>query len=443
MPKSKPEDLIVAEHAYSQSKGDSFHLTDLNLGDLGIVGNSKLKKALGALIRAGYLTCDFKAKVYSWTPEAKAIKDLKITFVDQQPGRPVKEIGPEGVAAVIAGAAAASGSKPVSSAAEPKSGENPPPKRKYVRKPVATEPESPSSEASAVTTPAITSIPETPPAMDDFGKPLLTAPEGVKEVQVPQGFSDIHGFVAGDSPVEEVAEVVMDIPAKSLQPLILASDEMLLFDLLGEMTANYISADSFQGLGLDDASLDIFLTKMRQLCILADGPEVVGQEKVYIFSRLAYDQYARNFFQISTSVALQKIQADLQQLNDEREALQNQLMEVTVDAAVAENAHRQSAESLKAAQTALEDARRLLTEAENAEKEAQRRVEKAAENLQTADAVVTAANQEIVAADFDNRITELSALEETAVRLDQLHSVACQQKLLSYLLIPVVGKEVR
>lgn len=294
-------------------------------------------------------------------------------------------------------------------------------------------------------------------------------PAGPGEIQadVPEGFSDIHGPLVGPlaSPSLMAAPEDIRMPAAggaglaipftdspevaprppvgkhlNLTLLILADEEIPVFQLLGEVTENYLSADIFQGLGLEESNLDLFLAKMYKLCILADGPEVMRQKKVFVFSKLAYDQHADSFFQLSTSAALGKIQADLQQLRNQQVVLKNQLEDGLVDAAVAENASRQSIEALGAAQRELVEARRRLAEAEEKEKKAKQHEEEACENQQVAEVALTAIEQEIEAADLDNRIADIQSLEETATRLDQLHSLALQQLLLSYLIIPV-GKE--
>lgn len=120
--------------------------------------------------------------------------------------------------------------------------------------------------------------------------------------------------------------------------------------------------------------------------------------------------------------------------------MKNQWEDRVVDVSVAENAYRQSIEAYGARQNDLEQARLRLAEAEENEINSRKEMEEADNNWQAAKAILFATEQEVAAANFDNRIADLQELEGTATRLEALHSPAHQELLLSYLLVPL-GKE--
>ncbi|HBB36451.1 MAG: hypothetical protein UX02_C0004G0078 [Candidatus Moranbacteria bacterium GW2011_GWC1_45_18] len=135
---------------------------------------------------------------------------------------------------------------------------------------------------------------------------LVSEGATVKVGAISKGFTDVHGFEASEIPgpialpplMAEPEDRVDPLPAPAIvspNPLFLTSEEVLVFQLMAEVSENLLSLEFFDGLGLEGASLDLFLAKMCKLNILAKGPEVVGQ-KVVVFSRLAYDQYADSFF---------------------------------------------------------------------------------------------------------------------------------------------------
>lgn len=265
--------------------------------------------------------------------------------------------------------------------------------------------------------------------------------EGRTTVQ-PLPLTDIHGPLAGiqvssgEAPGEDVVAIFKEIPM-GLPPLFLTLEEIPVFQLLAEVSEDLLSLDFFDGLGLGGASLDLFLAKMCQLGILANGPEVMRQEKVFTFNRSAYDQCKGSIFQVNSSAALEKIRADLKQLKEEQAHLSAERRTREGAVTKAQSLANRRAKELQEARNRTEALRKQLAEAEAQESEAERVSEGAASNYQAAESALTAVKQEIAASDFDGRISKLEELEVTAKRLEMLHPLAYQQLLLSYLISPL------
>lgn len=277
-------------------------------------------------------------------------------------------------------------------------------------------------------------VPEEMPAMREI-PPIPELHGGEPEELLREDFDQSTRILPGQLLTAlETAPQALDLP-----PLFLTVAEVPVFQLLSDAQGELLSLDFFLGLGLENEDLDAFLAKMCQFRILADGPEVVGQERVLVFNKLAYEHCAGNFFQISSSAALDRIQDDMTRMEMEQYTLNTQLREKTVTAVVAENQYRQKKTELDAIQLQIKELCRLLAEAEAGQKEVLRGLEEAEFNMKAADAAVTAISSSIAAADLESRISAFQELEVTATRLNMLHSLEEQHRLVSYLIISGKG----
>ncbi|MFA5926022.1 MAG: hypothetical protein WC831_03725 [Parcubacteria group bacterium] len=398
---------VLANQLFDLTRGEAFHKDDIPWhGQLKVDKKdaTRLLKTLAGNVH-GFLKQQGGEKPWAWTLEAKKIKERGKSFIDEWPKKQT----------VVEEAAPAAPAGPASDQPDAAADSPSPEVKPQVDGPVDLVV---SDRLGPIVGPL-----NQPPALDDLGKPLLTAPE-----------TDLT------AKAEAVPEAIVFSAPTPLRPLFLTPDEIPVFEML-EAAPNLLGIAWFNEMGLAGVRLDLFLAKMRDVGIMANGPEGNGEGEKIVFSSLAYSQYQGNYFKISTSVALDKFRNDLQQLLDEQAVLKGQLKDKEAEANRATEKLKSMIGALDVAKLDAREARCRLEEAETLEKEALDRKNDADQEQQIAEAALTAIEKEIAAADLENRIAAFQEFEMTAVQLDQRHSEACHYRYLNYLISPA-GKEV-